>query len=107
MTYALGIDLGTSYSAAAVADESGRVEIFQLGERAAAIPSVVYARADGVLLVGDAAERRSLVEPARVGREFKRRLGDAVPLVLGGTPYDPEALISVLKIGRASCRERV
>ena len=96
MAYALGIDLGTSYSAAAVGHDDGRVEIFQLGQRAAAIPSLVVVRADGEVLVGEAAERRALTEPARTAREFKRRLGDPVPLIIGGTPYGPEALLAIL-----------
>lgn len=87
MAYVLGIDLGTSYSAAAIGHADGRVEMFQLGQRTAAIPSLVLVRADGEVLVGEAAERRSLTEPARTAREFKRRLGDPVPLILGGTPY--------------------
>ena len=93
MVYALGIDVGTSYSAAATARE-GRVEIFQLGERAATIPSVVVVRADGEVLTGDAAERRSLAEPTRTAREFKRRLGDPIPIIIGGTPYSAEALMA-------------
>ena len=96
MAYVLGIDLGTSYSAAAVGHADGRVEMFQLGQRTAAIPSLVLVRADGEVLVGEAAERRSLTEPARTAREFKRRLGDPVPLILGGTPYGPEALLAIL-----------
>ena len=60
MEYSLGIDLGTTYSAAATA-RGDRLEIFQLGERAATIPSVVVLRADGEVLIGEAAERRALV----------------------------------------------
>ena len=66
MAYSLGIDLGTTYSAAATAHDD-RVEIFQLGERAATIPSIVVLRADGEVLTGDAAERRALAEPTRTG----------------------------------------
>jgi molecular chaperone DnaK len=93
--YSLGIDLGTTYSAAATA-RGDRLEIFQLGERAATIPSVIVLRADGEVLVGDAAERRALSEPVRTAREFKRRLGDPTPIILGGTPYGAEALIGHL-----------
>jgi molecular chaperone DnaK len=93
--YSLGIDLGTTYSAAATA-RGERLEIFQLGERAATIPSVIVLRADGEVLVGDAAERRALSEPIRTAREFKRRLGDPTPIILGGTPYGAEALIGHL-----------
>ena len=95
MAYSLGIDLGTTYSAAATAHDD-RVEIFQLGERAATIPSIVVLRADGEVLTGDAAERRSLAEPTRTAREFKRRLGDPTPIILGGTPYGAEALLAHL-----------
>jgi molecular chaperone DnaK len=93
--YALGIDLGTTYSAAATA-RGDRLDIFQLGERAATIPSVIVLRADGEVLTGDAAERRALSEPLRTAREFKRRLGDPTPIILGGTPYGAEALIGHL-----------
>jgi actin-like ATPase involved in cell morphogenesis len=96
MAYVLGIDLGTSYSAAAVGHADGRTEMFQLGLRAAAMPSLVVVRDSGETLVGEAAERRALTEPARTAREFKRRLGDPVPLILGGTPYGPEALLAIL-----------
>ena len=104
MAYSLGIDLGTTYSAAATARDD-RVEIFQLGERAATIPSIVVLRADGEVLTGDAAERRSLGEPTRTAREFKRRLGDPTPIILGGTPYGAEALLAHLLraiVGRVS-----
>ncbi len=95
MGYVLGIDLGTSYSAAAI-DEHGRTEIVQLGSRAAVIPSIVVLRADGEVLTGEAAERRSYSEPARTAREFKRRLGDPTPLILGGTPYGAESVMALL-----------
>ena len=57
MTYFLGIDLGTTYTAAAVCRD-GRAEI--VGARATtpqSIPSVVLVRDDGEILVGEAAER--------------------------------------------------
>jgi actin-like ATPase involved in cell morphogenesis len=95
MEYSLGIDLGTTYSAAATA-RADRLEIFQLGERAATIPSVVVLRADGEVLTGEAADRRALSEPMRTAREFKRRLGDPTPIILGGTPYGAESLMGHL-----------
>lgn len=91
MTYALGIDLGTTFTAAAISRD-GRTEVFQLGERAAAIPTVVLLREDGEIIVGDPAARRAVTHQGRSAREFKRRLGDPVPLLLGGTPYSPEVL---------------
>jgi putative cell wall-binding protein/actin-like ATPase involved in cell morphogenesis len=91
MGYVLGVDLGTTYTAAAVGRD-GRVELAGLGDRGPTIPSILVLREDGTLLAGDAASRRALEDPARTARQFKRRLGDSTPLVLGGTPFGAEAL---------------
>jgi actin-like ATPase involved in cell morphogenesis len=95
MTQVMSVDLGTTFSAAAVGDGT-RIEIFSLGARTPIVPSVVALRPDGAVLVGEAAERRAVSEPTRVAREFKRRLGDPVPIVIGGTPYGAEALMGHL-----------
>ncbi len=89
--YALGIDLGTTFTSAAVR-RGGRSTIVELGTRSAAAPSVVLLRSDETVLAGEAADRRATTEPNRVAREFKRRLGDPTPLLLGGTPYSADAL---------------
>jgi actin-like ATPase involved in cell morphogenesis len=93
--YALGIDLGTTFTAAGVWRD-GRSEVVPLGSRMAAIPSVVHVAEDGTALTGEAAERRALAEPHRAAREFKRRLGDTTPIVLGGAPFSAEQLSAKL-----------
>ncbi len=93
--YALGIDLGTTFTAAATWRD-GHAEIASLGSRSAAIPSVVLLREDETFVTGEAADRRGMSEPDRVAREFKRRLGDTTPLLLGGVPYSAEALMARL-----------
>jgi actin-like ATPase involved in cell morphogenesis len=95
MTYYVGVDLGTTFTAAAVWRD-GRVEVASLGMRAPVVPSVVMPRPDGTTLVGEPAERRAAVEPERVAREFKRRFGDPTPLILGGAPYSADALTARL-----------
>lgn len=95
MRYQLGIDFGTTYTAAAV-HRAGRAEIVPLGNRAAAVPSVLFLRADDTILTGEAAARRAVTEANRVARGFKRRIGDPTPLVVGGTPYAAEALTAKL-----------
>jgi molecular chaperone DnaK len=67
--------------------------VASLGSRAAVIPSVVLLREDETVLTGETASRRGLSEPHRVAREFKRRLGDTTPILLGGVPYSAEALM--------------
>jgi len=93
MGYRLGIDLGTTYTAAAVVD-GGRASIVPLGNRAPVVPTVVFLREDDTILTGDAANRRGITEPNRVAREFKRRIGDPTPLLLGGSPMTPQALMA-------------
>lgn len=93
----LGVDLGTTYTAAAaISDAHGKPEMVGLGNRTAEIPSVLLRRPDGEFLFGEPAERRAFGEPDRVARQFKRRLGDATPLLLGGSPFSPEALLGRL-----------
>jgi actin-like ATPase involved in cell morphogenesis len=95
MGYVLGIDLGTTYTAVATYRD-GRAEIVSIGTRTAAIPSVVFLREDQAVLTGEAADRRALSEPARVAREFKRRVGDTTPIMVGGSPYSAEQLSAEL-----------
>ena len=95
MGYRLGVDLGTTYTAAAV-HVDGRVEMLGLGIRAMQVPSVVFVRRDGEIVVGEAAEQQGAADPSRVVREFKRRIGDSVPLVVGGAPFSAQALTARL-----------
>lgn len=91
--YQLGIDVGTTYTAAAVARE-GRTEIFSLGDQAAAIPTVVFLGEGGDMVIGEGAARRAISDPDRVARAFKRRIGDQTPILLGGVPVSAESLIA-------------
>jgi len=91
VAYALGIDIGTTFTAAASCRD-GRAETLPMGDHANAIPSVMFLREDGALLVGDAAARRAVSEPTRIAREVKRRFGDPVPIKLGGEGFTPPQL---------------
>jgi hypothetical protein len=93
--YGLGVDLGTTHTAAAVLID-GRVEVVHLGRARSEIPSLVFVTPDGDVLVGEAAERAGLVEPARLAVGLKRRMGDPVPILLGGAPFGVGALTARL-----------
>ncbi|MCW2675502.1 MAG: beta-propeller repeat protein [Modestobacter sp.] len=95
MGYSLGVDLGTTFVAAAVAQDSG-VEMVALGDGSMAAPAVVYFRDDGSLVTGDAAARRAVSHPDRVAREIKRSLGNPTPVMLGGRPHAVTDLLGVL-----------
>lgn len=107
MSYYLGIDLGTTYTGAARFSD-GRGEIVTLGDRSAVVPSVLFFRDDGDVLAGEPAVRRGLSDPARVVREFKRRMGDPTPIMVGSSPYSADRLMAELLdtiLGTVSARE--
>ncbi|WP_285789054.1 Hsp70 family protein [Micromonospora sp. NBRC 101691] len=91
----MGIDLGTSFTAAAAAS-AGTVNMVPLAGQALVTPSVAFLDDKGALLTGEAADRLGLQDPSRMAREFKRRLGDPTPVILDGTPYSPTALMAGL-----------
>lgn len=96
MGYALGVDLGTAFTAAAVLEDEA-VSMLGLGNRALQIPSVLYLQENGQFLVGEAAERHARADPLRVAREFKRRLGSPdEPLIVGGVEVSAEKLSAEL-----------
>ncbi|HEV7187231.1 MAG TPA: Hsp70 family protein [Blastococcus sp.] len=93
--YSLAIDLGTSFVAAAVADDRG-LEMFALGDGSLVAPAAVYVRSDGRVVTGEAAARRAVSHPDRVARETKRNLGNPTPVMLGGAPYAVSGLLAAL-----------
>jgi molecular chaperone DnaK len=95
MTYCLGVDLGTTTSAAALRQGS-RLEVCALGDLTATMPSVAVERADGSLLVGEAAADRVRYDTTLVARHVTARLADDEPIVLDGRPHDPARLTQAL-----------
>ncbi|TDV52187.1 Hsp70 family protein [Actinophytocola oryzae] len=102
MPYALGIDLGTARTVAAVSrnrrDSWGEPEVVPL-DVASDLPgvaSVLYLTDDDAVEVGDAAERSGAGAPDRVARDFLDRIGDEVPLALGDRQYPAETLAAAL-----------
>ncbi|MGR6317054.1 Hsp70 family protein [Micromonospora soli] len=108
MPYVLGMDIGSTSTTAAVARWRGetwaRPEVVALGGASHAVPSVLHLAPDGSLTVGEAATD----DCSRVTRDFVRRIGDDVPLLLGGEPCAPQTLVAELAmwvVERVSARE--
>lgn len=100
MAYVVGIDIGTSFTAAAIArlepDYRAAPQSLNLGQRGGAAPTVIYLAEEGSVFVGEAAERRGLDHPHRLLREFKRRVGDTVPIVVGDICVTPEDIFATM-----------
>lgn len=95
----IGIDLGTSNSAAAVL-RGGRPVIIPSAEGVSiggkAFPSYVALTADGQTLVGELARRQVTVNPQGTATAFKRKMGQRVKVTLRGKEFSPEQLSAFL-----------
>jgi molecular chaperone DnaK len=95
----LGIDLGTTNSAAAMI-EAGRPTIIPSAEgptlAGKMFPSVVAFTKDGQLLVGDPAVRQAVTNPEGTVREIKRKMGTNYKVTIYGKEYTPQQISSFI-----------
>src|SRR5665213_1671220 len=95
MSKIIGIDLGTSNSAAA-AMEGGKPVIIPSAEGTTlggkAFPSYVAITKDGQLLVGEPARRQAVSNPESTFYAFKRKMGTDFKYNVGGKEYTPQQL---------------
>ncbi len=98
-TKIIGIDLGTSNSAAAVL-EGGRPVIIPSSEGTSmygkAFPSYVAFTKDGQRLVGEAARRQAVSNPEGTVSTFKRKMGTDYVYDIFGKKYKPQELSAML-----------
>jgi molecular chaperone DnaK len=91
----LGIDLGTTNSAAAIF-EGGRTTIIPSAEGPTAagkmFPSVVAFTRDGQLLVGEPAKRQAAANPENTIFEIKRKMGTDYKVKIQGKEYTPQQI---------------
>ena len=89
---AIGIDLGTTFSAIARLDDLGRPETLSNAEGDKITPSVIFIE-DGEAIVGKEAVKAMATDMPLVAECAKRELGSRVfSKQLGGRQYPPEAL---------------
>ncbi|MGD2066778.1 MAG: molecular chaperone DnaK [Candidatus Bathyarchaeota archaeon] len=91
----LGIDLGTTNSAAAIL-EAGRPVIIPSAEgptiAGKMFPSVVAFTKDGQLLVGEPAKRQAVTNPEGSVFEVKRKMGTNEKISIQGKDYTPQQI---------------
>ncbi len=95
MAKIIGIDLGTSNSAAAVM-EGGRPTIIPSAEGTSiggkAFPSYVAFTKDGQLLVGEPARRQAVTNPEGTIAAIKRKMGTDYKVNISGKEYTPQQI---------------
>jgi molecular chaperone DnaK len=100
MAKVIGIDLGTSNSAAAVIDENAILTIIQAAEGPSisgkAFPSVVALTQDGRLLVGEPARRQMISNPEGTIIAPKRKMGTDFKFTVFGKEYTPQQISSYI-----------
>jgi molecular chaperone DnaK len=95
MSKIIGIDLGTSNSAAAIM-EGGKVTLIPSAEGTTlggkAFPSYVAFTKDGQLLVGEPARRQAVTNPEGTVSAFKRKMGTDFKYQINGKEFTPQQL---------------
>jgi molecular chaperone DnaK len=91
----IGIDLGTTNSAAAIF-ENGRATVIPSAEgptmAGKMFPSVVAFTKDGQLLIGEPAKRQATANPEGTIYEIKRKMGTDYKVSLLGKEYTPQQI---------------
>jgi molecular chaperone DnaK len=91
----LGIDLGTTNSAAAIF-EGGRATVIPSAEgptiAGKMFPSVVAFTKDGQLLIGESARRQATTNPEGTIFEIKRKMGTNYKVTIYGKEYTPQQI---------------
>ncbi|HEY2193127.1 MAG TPA: Hsp70 family protein, partial [Actinomycetospora sp.] len=96
MTHVLGVDLGGTAVAAAVATEDDRVEMVALGDRSTTVPAMVHRRDEASLVTGELAARRAAGDPAHAAFGVRRRLGEPAPVLLGESSQPAGDLLAAI-----------
>ncbi|MHA2324135.1 MAG: molecular chaperone DnaK [Promethearchaeota archaeon] len=95
----IGIDLGTSNSAAAVL-VGGKPTIIPSAEGLTlggkAFPSVVAFSKDGQRLIGEPARRQAISNPDRTITAIKRKMGTSYKVTIDGKDYTPQEISAMI-----------
>ncbi len=95
----LGVDLGTSNSAAAIL-QGGRPVLVPSAEGTSlygkSFPSYVAFTKDGQRIVGEPARRQAVANPEGTVTAFKRKMGSGFKYKLYGKEYTPQELSAIL-----------
>ena len=108
----ISIDIGTSYSSVCLLTPEGKAEPVETTTGISiyggkySLPSAVFVDENGKVLVGQAAMNSRRRMPQNFRSEFKRDLGQDIPIVLGDRRFLPEDLYTELVLHIKGCVEK-
>lgn len=108
----ISIDIGTSYSSICYLDTDGKAKMIEIGTGISmygnkySIPSAVYLEEDGNVCIGQAAMNSRIIKPQNFKAEFKRDLGQDIPVYLGDKKYMPEDFYVIFFQHMKQCVEK-
>ncbi len=91
---AIGIDLGTTFSAAAVM-EAGKPTIIPNAEGDRTTPSVVLIK-DKEIIIGKLARNQAVLNPEHTVRSIKRKMGSSEKITVEDKDYTPQELSAMV-----------
>lgn len=98
----VSIDIGTSYSSICILGQDGKAVPVDISTGASmygskySLPSAVFVDESGNILVGQAAMNSRKRAPENFRMEFKRDLGQNIPIILGSREFFPKDLYTEL-----------
>lgn len=91
-----GIDLGTTYSAIAYVDETGRPTVCRNTDNLETVPSVVYFENESNVVVGAVAKESVVTQSDRVVSLIKREMGTKAVFDYDGVTHTPESISALI-----------
>lgn len=109
----VSIDIGTSYSSICYLGPDGKIQPVDISTGTSmfgnsySLPSAVFAEEDGEIELGQAAYNDRIRIPQNFRDEFKRNLGENIPIWLGEQKFLPEELYTLFFRHMKACAEKV
>lgn len=91
-----GIDLGTTYSAIAYIDETGRPTVCRNDNNAEIMPSVVQFETPTNVVVGESAKQSAFIDAGSVVSLIKRQMGEDREYEFHGEVHTPESISALI-----------
>jgi molecular chaperone DnaK len=91
-----GIDLGTTYSAIAYVDETGRPTVCRNDNNSEITPSVVQFETPTNVVVGESAKQSAFIDADSVVSLIKRQMGEDREYEFHGQVYTPESISALI-----------